>query len=134
MVDAARVNAKRIGAASIHKAGIFAAAAHVALDTMLERLREDNQRARRLAHKLADRIAVDLTTVQTNIVFADVAGLNLSSNEFAARLELEGVRVYARPGSRVRFVTHRLIGDADIDAAVQAVERVAKLQSPSTDN
>lgn len=124
MVDAARINAKRIGAASMHKAGIFAAAGLVALDTMLARLNEDNRRARQLAERLADMIEIDLATVQTNIVFADVSNLRLSSKEFAARLESNGVLVYARAGSRVRFVTHRMIGDTEIEGAVEAVRLV----------
>lgn len=125
MVEAASINAKRIGAASIHKAGIFAAAALVALDTLMNRLQEDNHRAYQLAQNLAKWIEIDLATVQTNIVFADVARLGLSSEEFAARLEAQGVLVYTRAGSRVRFVTHRLIGDAEIEHAVSAVARVA---------
>lgn len=124
MIDAARVNAKRIGAASIHKAGIFAAAALIALDTMGGRLHEDNQRAQRLANWLAPYIDIDLTTIQTNIVFADISKLNMSSNAFASQLEQRGILIYARPNSRVRFVTHRLIGDKEIDCAVAAVSEI----------
>lgn len=124
-IEGARVNAKRIGAASMHKAGIFAAAAHVALDTMPARLGEDNARAQALARRLADVIDIDLATVQTNIVFADVRRLGMSSGEFAAQLERQGVLVYVRPGTRVRFVTHRLVGDADVDAVVEAVRAVS---------
>jgi threonine aldolase len=123
-VAAARLNAKRIGAASVHKAGIFAAAALVAFDTTLHRLDEDNQRAKRLAEKLAEYIEIDLTTVQTNIVFGDVAQYKISSQEFASRLETHGVLVYARPGTRIRFVTHRMIGDAEFELAVEAVKKV----------
>lgn len=125
-VAAARLNARRIGAASVHKAGIFAAAALVALDTMLDRLDEDNVRAKQLAEKLAPLIEIDLTTVQTNIVFADVARYKISSQEFASRLEAQGVLVYARPGSRVRFVTHRWIGEAEVEQAVAAVKAVCE--------
>ena len=124
MIDAARVNAKRIGAASIHKAGIFAAAALVALATMLERLQEDNQRAQKLARALAQHIDIDLATVQTNIVFADISKLKISPNEFVSRLEQRGILIYARPNSRVRFVTHRLIDADEIDCAVAAVSEI----------
>lgn len=125
-VAAARLNARRIGAASVHKAGIFAAAALVALDTMLDRMDEDNQRAKRLAEQLADYIEIDLTTVQTNIVFADIARYKISSQEFAARLETHRVLCYARPGSRIRFVTHRMIGDEQVEEAVAAVRQVCR--------
>jgi threonine aldolase len=126
MIEGARVNAKRIGAASIHKAGFFAAAGLVALDTMRERLREDNERARRLAEKLAQYLDVDLATVQTNIVFANVGRMSLTGSEFAKRLEQEGVLVYARPGSWVRFVTHRMIGDREVEEAAERLKSLLR--------
>jgi threonine aldolase len=131
LIDKARINVKRIGAGSIHKAGIFAAAALVALDTMPARLADDNRRASALARGLVrlDGIEIDLKTVQTNIVYADVARLDLTPVEFANRLEQHGVLVYPRPGSRVRFVTHRMIGDTEIERAVNAVASAISRQS-----
>jgi threonine aldolase len=124
MIDAARVNAKRIGAASIHKAGYFAAAGLIALKKMIEPLAEDNRRARILGEKLAHvpGLKIDLATVQTNIVFAEITQPGMSSNDFVARLAKQGVLAFARPNNRVRFVTHRMIGDEQIKQAVEAIK------------
>ena len=107
-VAAARVHAKRLGGATVHKAGILAAAGIVALEQMVERLADDHRRARRLA----ERIGAEPPA--TNIVHSDL-GPN-AVEELEARgvlaLELEG---------RVRFVTHRLIGDAEVETAAAAI-------------
>ncbi len=131
VIERARAKLKRIGAASIHKAGIFAAAALVALQTMRERLAEDHARAAALARGLAavPGIRIDLATVQTNIVLADVSQLQLMSEEFAARLQTHGVLVYPRPHSRVRLVTHRMITDQHIAQAIAAVADVCQEHS-----
>lgn len=120
-IEEARVAAERIGGASLHKAGIAAAAGIVALGTMVDRLAEDNRRARRLAEDLSrlDGIAVDLATVHTNIVNADLRD-GVPAGAFAARLAEHGVRAWERSAQRVRFVTHRLIDDADVETAVAA--------------
>jgi threonine aldolase len=49
----ARDGARRIGAGSLHKAGITAAAGIVAIKSMVDRLADDNRRARRLGVSLA---------------------------------------------------------------------------------
>jgi threonine aldolase len=131
MIAAARMNAKRIGAASIHKAGYFAAAGLIALEKMIDGLGEDNRRARILGTKLASLpgLAIDLATVQTNIVFAEITQPGMSSNEFVARLAKQGVLAFARPSNRVRFVTHRMIGDEHVEQAARAVSEIFNQKS-----
>jgi len=128
MIAAARVNAKRIGAASIHKAGYFAAAGIIALKKMIEPLAEDNRRAHILGEKLASipGLKIDLATVQTNIVFAEITQPGMTSNEFVARLAKQDVLAFARPYNRVRFVTYRMIGDEQVERAVEAVADICK--------
>jgi threonine aldolase len=109
-IAAARAQLKRIGAATVHKAGIFAAAGLLALD-LVPRLADDHRRARELAR------LIGAPEPQTNIVLlerGERAAANL--DELAAR----GVRALAF-GTRVRFVTHRLIADADVSRAAEAV-------------
>jgi len=126
MIERARSNARRIGAGSLHKAGLFAAAGVVALTQMVERLADDNRRAAGLARRLAllPGLRVDLARVQTNIVMTEVVAGGLSADALVRRLAERGVLALARPGERVRFVTHRLIGDAEIDRTALAVEGV----------
>jgi threonine aldolase len=121
LIDRARVNLRVIGAASLHKAGIFAAAGIVALKSMIDRLADDNRRARQLGTGLAalPGLHVDLDTVQTNIVLADTTGP--AADALLGRLATRGVLGFRRSDTRIRFVTHRLIGDAEVSRAIAAV-------------
>jgi threonine aldolase len=124
VIEGTRINARRIGAGSIHKAGIFAAAGVIALTDMVDRLIDDNRRATRLAKLLNDSgLQIDLATVQTNIVLATI---NHSAREFVAHLARHGVLALERSSHDVRFVTHRLIGDAEIERAAEVVAHVLK--------
>ena len=74
---------------------------------MIDRLAEDNRRARQLAMGLA-RLAglhVDLDSVQTNIVPIDT--LAPTADALLPRLATRGVLGFRRSDSRFRFVTHR---------------------------
>jgi threonine aldolase len=121
-IDLAQSHAKCLGLASWHKAGIAAAAGLVALTTMIDRLADDHRRAMDLARGLGDvpGLRVDLAQVQTNIALAEVKS-GATASELVARLAECGVLTLARSERQVRFVTHRLIGDAEVEQAVAAV-------------
>ena len=112
-IVAARVHLKRIGAGTVHKAGIFAAAGIVALERMLDRIADDHRHAR----ELAARIGVE--PPETNIVYADLGPGAVD------RLAERGIRALELEG-RIRFVTHRGIGDAEIEATAAAVASVGR--------
>jgi threonine aldolase len=118
-IERARVHLKRLGAATVHKAGILAAAGLVALERMVDRLAEDHARARELAR------LIGAVRPETNIVCAELGADAVSA--LAARgvlaLELDG---------RVRFVTHRLIGDDEIRRAGEAITSIAAQASAVT--
>ena len=122
LIGRARDSARRIGAASLHKAGMLAAAGVVALKSMVDRLADDNRRARRLGVALAALagLRVDLASVQTNIVVVDVVP-PLDADTVLARLAERGVLGFRRSATRFRFVTHRTIGDEEIERAITAV-------------
>ena len=122
LIERAHDGARRIGAASLHKAGILAAAGIVALNSMVDRLADDTRRARRLGVALAalSGLRVDLASVQTNIVVVDVVP-PLDADTVLARLAKHGVLGFRRSATRFRFVTHRTIGDAEIERAIAAV-------------
>ena len=74
VVERARLMLQRLGGASVHRAGIAAAAGLVALDTMVDRIADDHRRARELGALLAAIPGVELRpeVIETNIVLADV--------------------------------------------------------------
>jgi threonine aldolase len=108
------------------QAGIMAAAGLIALAEGPGRLAEDHANARRLAEGVAGIVpgCLDPAEVETNIVFADVAGLGHPLTEWAAALAAEGVLVSTVTG-RLRMVTHLDVAQRDVDTALAAWRRVA---------
>ncbi len=121
-VDQARRTRKMLGG-TMRQAGVLAAAGLIALRTGITRLAEDHQRARDLALRLTavPAIHVDIDRVETNMVLIDTRGTGMSADQMVAALKAQGIRASARPPSTVRFVTHRHIGDAEIDALLGAL-------------
>lgn len=115
---------QRVGGA-MRQAGIIAAAGIYALEHNVERLVEDHANARLLAESLRNLpgVSVDPETVETNIVFFDIAGSGLTADAFCAALKQKGIDL-GGAGTRVRVVTHLDISRADIEAAVEAIRAV----------
>lgn len=109
-------------------ANIPAAAALVALDTMVERIGEDHVTARELADGLAaiDGLTIDPTQVQTNIVLADLAEWLGSSEAFAARLSEAGVLALPFGPQRLRLVTWHEITSRDVAHAISVFQQASK--------
>jgi len=100
----------------MRQVGVLAATAMVALDEGFEHLAADHARARRLA----EGFGVDPATVDTNIVIADVDDAPGVEARFAAR----GVRLVAIGPGRIRLVTHRDVGDAEVERALAAAKEI----------
>ena len=128
VVERARTMLHRLGGSTVHKAGIAAAAGLVALDTMVARIPEDHRRARDLAARLGaiEGLRLDPEHVETNIVLVDVSGTGLATYDLLALLEAEGLLAMERDTARLRFVTHRLISDEDVDAAAAVVADIVE--------
>src|SRR5262245_43842319 len=114
-IAAARIHLKRHGGATVHKAGVLAAAGIVALETMVDRLAEDHRRARHLA------AAIGAGPSATNLVYVDLGpgAVEALAERGVLALELEG---------RTRFATHRGIDDAAIERAAYAVAELAAVR------
>ena len=112
----------------MRQAGVLAAAGLVALDTMVDRLAEDHQNARRLAAGLAniDGITVDADSIQTNIVIFDIDEKVAKAPDFIKAMAGDGVLV-SYPGEQsVRMVTHRHISSDDAEEALSRTSKVVR--------
>jgi threonine aldolase len=125
-VSEARLRLRQLGGGTVHRAGIAAAAGLVALERMRDRLVDDHLRARELAARVAvlPGLHLEPERVETNIVLVDVTGAGFEPPAFVEALATRGVRTLERDGSRVRFVTHRLVGDEEVERAAAAVAAV----------
>lgn len=114
----ARLERQRLGG-GMRQAGVIAAAGVVALETMIDRLREDHLRARRLGDAVAERWP-DFgppTQVQTNIVIwrhPDTAAL-------LTHFESEGIRAGTIAPGVLRLVTHNDVDDDGVERAAKAI-------------
>ena len=93
---------------------------------MIERLAEDHRRAEALASGLAalDAGLSDPREVETNIVNVDLSRSAHPSSEWAAALKTRGVLVGPTKPKRLRLLTHRHIGDAEIERALSAFREI----------
>jgi threonine aldolase len=117
---------KQLGG-GMRQAGILAAAGIVALESMIQRLEEDHQRARLLAQGLSEvsGLVLDPNTPQTNMVFLSLAeGVPFNANEVAAKLAEEMVRVGVTGSRRFRLVTHYWIDNHGVQRAIEAFKNV----------
>jgi threonine aldolase len=123
-IDRARQARKLLGG-GMRQAGVIAAAGLVALDTMIDRIPDDHANAQKLAYGLADipGFTVDLETVQSNLVFADLSDAK-TGPEVGAALEQNGVRINVFGPERIRFALHYEISSADVDQVIDQVRRL----------
>jgi threonine aldolase len=122
---------KHLFGGAMRQAGIVAAAGLYALDHHVERLADDQARARRLAEGLVEAGApVDLEQVETNFVQIDVAPLGLRRAEVLERLRDAGVGLSATIHPTViRAVVHLGIEDEDVERAIELVPAALGLAS-----
>jgi threonine aldolase len=123
VIAEARRQRERMGGAW-RQAGVVAAAGIVAIETMVDRLVDDHDRARRLAEAIAERFpeSVDPERVRTNVVCARADRL---PRDVVGLLAEHGVRVGTIDAATVRFVTHKDVDDDGLDRAVKALGEVS---------
>jgi threonine aldolase len=117
---------RRMMGGAMRQIGIFAAAGLYALDNNLPQLIEDHANARLIASRLATslRIAIDLATVQTNILVFDLAPDALDGTTLVARARERGVLINAFGPRKIRAVTHL---DVSREQCARAADVLAEL-------
>ena len=125
-INRARRYRKMLGG-GMRQAGIIAAPGIVALERMVDRLKDDHANAKMLAHGLANirGISLKVSQVETNIIIYDVSGLGVNAERWVKGLQEFGVRAGAQEGGRVRMVTHRGIEREDIEYTLEVAEKLA---------
>ncbi|HSA95422.1 MAG TPA: threonine aldolase, partial [Acidobacteriota bacterium] len=95
------------------------------LTEMVERLKDDHDRAKALARGIngLPGIAVDPATVETDIVIFGFDHPKLSCAALLERMKEKGILALAVSGG-VRMVTHKDVGDADVERAIRAFREI----------
>ena len=115
-ITGARAYRRMIGG-NLRQGGVIAAAGIVALEAMVDRLAEDHRTAKRLAeglHRL-DASLADIGRTETNIVQVETKASGRTAADWVADLKAKGVLAGAWSKWVLRLVTHRHIGDGDVE-------------------
>ncbi|MCF2136742.1 MAG: aminotransferase class I/II-fold pyridoxal phosphate-dependent enzyme [Candidatus Thorarchaeota archaeon] len=120
--DALRVR-KRLGG-GMRQAGIIAAPGIVALEKMIDRLKEDHDNAQLFYKELTKVEGLVLNRPETNLLFIGLDNLNIDAAGLAAELKKRGVLVYGEYGERVRFAFNRMVSREDTEYAARAVVEI----------
>jgi threonine aldolase len=113
----------------LRQGGFLAAPGIVALDTMIDRLKEDNEHARNLAETLLDEglAELDLDTVQTNIIRGNFRPICRNNKELVEFLARKGILVWIADDGSTRLVTHYWINGDDIKKFLSVLREYAQI-------
>jgi threonine aldolase len=123
-IDHGRRVRKALGG-GMRQVGVLAAPGIVALTEMVDRLKEDHERAKKLALSIAGLPGIILNPdhVETNMIIFDLSHPSLTILDFLAKLEERKILALDTKGG-IRFVTHKDIDDDDIDRAYSAFQDI----------
>jgi threonine aldolase len=125
-IEKARKVRKILGG-GMRQAGIIAAPGIIALEGMVDRLSEDHRNARLLAEGICknEKLEIDLSRVQTNIVCFDISGLGIAMDLFISRLRKKGILALAMNKDNVRMVTHNGIEREHVEKTIEVINEVS---------
>ncbi len=123
LIKTAHRHRKRFGG-GMRQAGILAAAGLYALEHHRPHLADDHAKARRLAEGIAElsAFAIDLDTVETNIVVFDV--VEGGAMPVLDALQEQGVAMVPFGPATIRATTHRDVSMDDIETALAVMHRL----------
>jgi threonine aldolase len=109
----------------MRQVGVLAAPGLIALTEMVDRLRDDHARAKKLARGISGLpgVKLDPGTVETDIVIFGFEHPTLSCADLLAGMKEKGILALAVAGG-IRMVTHKDVGDADVDRAIGAFREI----------
>jgi len=104
---------RKVLGGGMRQAGILAAAGIYALTNNIQRLEQDHENALMLANALADIDAIDIKSVETNIIFAEI-----KANMDDLYLFLKENGIIINKMNPLRLVTHMDISKNDIEKTI----------------
>jgi threonine aldolase len=116
---------KKVGG-GMRQAGIIAAPGIIALEKMVDRLKEDHENARLLYERVKDVPNLVIDKPETNILFLGLQNLSISQMKLSEELAKENIKVYGGYGVRTRIVMNRMVSRDDVDRVAVALERLLK--------
>ncbi len=111
----------------MRQAGILAAGALYALENNVERLKEDHDKAQRIATVVQETPGLNLPdTADTNMVVFEVSPEMGTAADFAKQLRDQGVAMFDIGKQLVRAVTHSDVSLGEVDQACTKIQEIAQ--------
>ena len=109
----------------MRQVGVLAAPGIIALTEMVGRLKDDHARAKTLARGISGLpgIKLDPDSVETNIIIFGFDHPAISVAGMLEKMKDKGVLALAVSGG-IRMVTHKDVGDEDVDRAIKAFKDI----------
>ena len=122
------VRIRKMLGGGMRQAGVLAAAGLISINDMTCRLKDDHERAKRIADGLnsIDGITVDLQAVETNLVFMKFDADSSKNAEYFCSTLLDKYNILCdlRNPGLARMVTHRHISDENVDYVLSSARKV----------
>ena len=124
-IKRARKIRKMVGG-GMRQAGHLAAAGLVAIENLIDRLKEDHLHTKLLADKLASTkgIKLDKHQVKTNIIFFKLNHPEVNDDQFLSRLEERSIKVLMTAPGIFRAVLHREVSKDQVETVAKYIESI----------
>ncbi len=109
----------------MRQVGVLAAPGILALTEMVDRLKEDHIRAKALARGISGLpgVTIDPAAVETDILIFGFDHPEITVPVMVTRMKEKGILALAVSGG-IRMVTHKDVGDEDVERAIQAFKEI----------
>ena len=109
----------------MRQVGVLAAPGIIALTEMVDRLKDDHVRAKTLARGIAGLpgVRIDPATVETDIIIFGFEHPKIPVTAMLEKMKEKGILALAVSGG-IRMVTHKDVGDQDVDRAIAAFKEI----------
>jgi threonine aldolase len=116
---------RKVLGGGMRQVGVLAAPGLIALTEMVERLKEDHDRAKTLARGISGLpgVRIDPATVETDIVIFAFEHPTITAPAMIEKMKEKGILALAIFGG-IRMVTHKDVGDEDVERAIQAFREI----------
>ncbi|MCK4568610.1 MAG: aminotransferase class I/II-fold pyridoxal phosphate-dependent enzyme [Candidatus Thorarchaeota archaeon] len=118
---------KRLGG-GMRQAGIIAAPMIVALEKMVDRLKDAHDNAKLLYQSISDIPNLILNEPETNIIFLELDNLLFDGMKLSEELRKEGILVYGGYGERTRMVLNRMVDRDDVVKVAEVLNRILRAE------
>ena len=123
----ARKNRQLLGG-GMRQAGLLAACGIIALDKMVDRLKDDHDNAKYMAQKLNKMkgVKVLMDNVDINMVFFKLDKSREFISELPAKMLEHGIKMSGVEGGLLRFITNNDVSREDIEKVLSVFEKLIK--------